>query len=232
VAGLSAIFALSASAQVQPGAPPLGARPAAPPAAAAPAPAGTSVVLIDVAYVFKNHIRFNARMNEIKREIEQYDAFVREETKKLTTKKEQLTQFQQNSVEYKRLEEEGARLSADLQIKVQQKRKEFLEQEAKLYYDTYREVEQTVAVFAQRHRISLVLRFTGDDIKPDDRASILQGVNRPVVFQQGLDITESILAMLNPPGQTVPPAGAGAPIAPSAINRPIVPQRPAGSIQR
>jgi hypothetical protein len=51
------------------------------------------------------------------------------------------------------------------------------------------------------------------------------------VFQQGLDITENILALLNPPGQTVPPAGAAAPIAPSAT-RPIVPQRPAGTINR
>jgi Skp family chaperone for outer membrane proteins len=235
VAGLSAIFALATPARAQQGVPPLGARPSAPPSAvqpAAPAPAGTSVVLIDVAYVFKNHIRFNARMNEIKREIEQYDAFVREETKKLTAKKEALVQYNQNSPEYKRLEEEGARISADLQIKVQQKRKEFLELEAKLYYDTYREVEQTVTVFAQRHRINLVLRFTGDDIKPDDRASILQGVNRPVVFQQGLDITENILALLNPPGQTVPPAGAAAPIAPSANRGPTIPQRPAGTIQR
>jgi len=238
VAGLFAvtISAVSAFAQL-PGAPaggPLVPRPAAPPAAApAPAPAGTSVVLIDVAYVFKNHVRFNAKMNEIKQAIEQYDAFVREETKKLATTKEKLAQFNQSTPEYKRLEEEGARQSSELQIKVQLKRKEFLEQEAKLYYDTYREVEQTVTVFAQRNRISLVLRFTGDEIKPDDRNSILQGVNRPVVYQQGLDITEHILSLLNPPGQTVPGPTTGGVAPGTQTARPTgptvpQPQRPAG----
>src|SRR5262245_10739092 len=113
---------------------PLPGRPAAP--SAAPAPVGTSVVVIDVAYVFKNHVRFNGRINEIKCDIEQYDAYVREETKKMTQKKEQLPQFQATSPEFKKLEEDLARTQSDLQIKVQLKRKEFLETEAKLYFDT------------------------------------------------------------------------------------------------
>ena len=93
------------------------------------------------------------------------------------------------------------------------------------------EVEQTVAVFAQRNRINLVLRFTGDEIKQDDRASILQGVNRPVVYQQGLDITDHILGLLNPPGQTTAaPAGT---VPPRTATGPTIPQaRPAGSINR
>lgn len=223
----------------QPGAPlpgrPGPALPAAGPAAT-PAPVGTSVVVIDVAFVFKNHVRFNARMNEIKRDIEQYDAFVREETQKLTKKKEQLVQYNATSVEYKKLEEDMARMQSDLQIKVQLKRKEFLETEAKLYFDTYREIEQTVAVFAQRNRISLVLRFNGDEMKSDDRASVLQGVNRAVVYQQGLDITEHVLGLLNPPGQTaVAPGAQPPPAVPPTATRPIVPggvapQRP--GIQR
>jgi hypothetical protein len=97
-------------------------------------------------------------------------------------------------------------------VKIGLKRKEFLEQEARVYYRVYREIEQSVGLFAQRNRIGLVLRFNGDEMKEDDRASVLQGVNRAVVYQQNLDVTEFILGDLNR-GTTPPPtpgAAAGA----------------------
>ena len=74
-------------------------------------------------------------------------------------------------------------------------------------------------------------------MKPDDRNSVLAGVNRAVVYQQNLDITQLILQKLNaganvpaqqptvgpgnpsgvlsqPPRNGVPPAGRGGPGAP------------------
>jgi Skp family chaperone for outer membrane proteins len=214
-----------------------GPLPAAAPAATA---SGTNIAVLDIAYIFKNHVRFNAQMNDMKRDIEAFDAYVREEQRKMQTKAEALRQFNPASAEYKKAEEELAHMQSDLQIKAGVKKKEFLEQEAKVYYNVYREVEQSVAVFAQRNRIGMVLRFTGDEMKPDDRASVLQGVNRPVVFQQNLDITEYILGDLNkgavmaaaPPaaGGAAPAAPAGQ-VPPGTPARPVVPQRPA-TIQR
>jgi Skp family chaperone for outer membrane proteins len=198
--------------------------------AAAPAPAGTSVAVIDIAYVFKNHSRFNSRMNDIKREIEQYDAFFREETRKFNAKREELTQFKPSTPEYKQKEVELAQMQSKMQVDTGLKRKEFLEQEARVYFDTYKEIEREVAVFAQRYRIGLVLRFNGDDMKPDDRASVLQGVNRAVVYHQNLDITEHILQTLNISSPAAP-TGPAAPALQTAPNRPIVPQ-PGKSIQR
>ena len=165
--------------------PPGGARPPAgpPAAAAAPAVAGTSVAVIDIAYIFKNHVRFNGQMNDMKRDIEAYDAAMRDETTKINKKQETMTAFNPNSKEFKAADEELAHLKSDFQIKVAAKRREFLEQEAKVYYGIYREIEDAVAMFAQRNRIGLVLRYTGDEMKPDDRASVLQGVNKPVVYQ-------------------------------------------------
>ncbi len=233
VAGLIVVLGLSAQ---QPGGPPPGGNRPPPTGGAAPPSLDTSVVVIDIAFIFKNHVRFNQRMNDIKRDIQQYDAYAQEEAKKLNTKGERLTQFNAGSPDYKKLEEELTRDKADLQIKAGIKRKEFLEQEAKVYYDTYREIEQTVKVFAERNRIGMVLRYSADDMKPDDRNSILQGVNKPVVFQQGRDITEYILNMLNAGSAqaarpNVPPQGA--PAAPPA-GGPIIPGAPprAGTIQR
>ena len=100
-------------------------------------------------------------------------------------------------------DEELAHLKSDFQIKVAAKRREFLEQEAKVYYNIYREVEDSVTQFALQNRIQLVLRYTSDEMKADDRSSVLQGVNKPVVFQDRLDITQHVLNKLNA-GATMP----------------------------
>jgi Skp family chaperone for outer membrane proteins len=198
VAGLWSLLAWASPLVAQ--APPIVPRPAAPgpPAAApAPAPSGTSVVVIDVAFIFKNHVRFNARMNDIKKDIEAFEGQIRKEQQDLQTRGETLKQYSPTSPEYKGLEESLAKTGSEMQVKVGLKKKDFLEREARVYYDIYKEIEQNVAVFCQQYNIGLVLRFNGDDMKPDDRASVLQGVNRAVVYQRNLDITQLILQKLN-----------------------------------
>jgi Skp family chaperone for outer membrane proteins len=223
------VLAVPAAAQAPPG---VGRGPA-PPTAAAPAPAGTSVAVIDVAHIFKNHVRFNGQMNDMKRDIEAFDASIRSEQQNFAKKRETLTSFSPTSDQYKKAEEELAHIKSDLDIKVAVKRREFLEQEAKVYYGIYREIEDAVAMFAQRNRIGLVLRYSGDEMKPDDRASVLQGVNRPVVYQDRLDITQHILNQLNA-GATMP-AGAGGVAPPASPGVGQLPQernatRPTGPI--
>lgn len=225
VASLS-IFCVTAALAQGPGA---GQRPPAAAAPAAAAPSGMNVAVIDVAKVFKSHNRFNAAMNDIKTEIEQFEALVREKQKALRTKSEGLQSFKAGSPEYRALEEELARASSDMQVEVGLKKREFLEQEARVYYRVYKEIEQEVAVMARRFRISLVLRYNGDEMKETDRPSVLQGVNRAVVFQDGLDITDPIVRVLNQGTTAVPPAGQqpttgnnpGAQLSP---NRPTVPR--------
>jgi Skp family chaperone for outer membrane proteins len=223
VAGVFSVLSLAAPAAAQ--APAGAGRPAAAPAAAAPAaPSGTNVAVIDVAFIFKNHARFNAMMNDIKKDIEGFEAYVREEQKKFNTAREALANYTPSSQEYKKKEEELALTQSKLQVDIGMKRKEFLEQEARVYFNVYKEVEASVAMFAQRYRIGLVLRFNADEMKQDDRNSVLQGVNRAVVFQQGLDITEHILRDLNA-GAATP--GAQTPAGGTAIRPgPVVPGRP------
>src|SRR5207244_4113572 len=95
---------------------------------AGPAVAGTSVAVIDVAYIFKNHVRFNAQMNDMKRDIEGFDTTMRTETQVLQQKQEKMASFLPTSAEFKKLDEELAHLKSDFQIKVQAKKREFLEQ--------------------------------------------------------------------------------------------------------
>lgn len=203
------------------------------PAAPAAAPAGTSVVVIDVAFIYKNHNRFNATMLDIKTDIEKFEAYVKKKQGDFRSLGEALGQYNAGSQEYKQKEEELARLQSDLQLEVGLKRKEFLQQEARVYYRVYKEIEQEVRTFAERNAIQLVLRYNRDEMKEDDRQSVLAGVNRAIVYQQGRDITELILGKLNA-GTEKPPTptqGGGANGSISRQTSPVIPGRP-GGVQR
>jgi hypothetical protein len=76
-------------------------------------------------------------------------------------------------------------------------RKDFLEREAKVYYQTYLEVVGTVNDYAKRQGIGLVLRFNGEPIDPNRRDDVLREINKPVVMQDNIDITGDILMLLN-----------------------------------
>ncbi|MCI0359371.1 MAG: OmpH family outer membrane protein [Planctomycetaceae bacterium] len=237
---LVTLCGLSATALGQ--APPAAARPApAAPATAGAELAGTRVAVIDIALIFKHHDRFNGQMNDIKRDIEQFEAYVRDQQKTMKSRHDELQNYNATSPEYKSREADLARTQADLQLKIGMERKNFLEREARVYYQIYKEIEASVKTFAQRARIGLVLRFNSDDMKEDDRASVLQGVNRAVVYHQGLDITAYIIEDLNrrpfnpnekPAGPGLPTVGAPAPgattqppprTATGPASRPIVP---------
>lgn len=158
---------------------------------------GTNVAVIDISLVFKNHQRFRAEMDLIKENIKQFEAEIRMLRKKLSEAAERLKQFKPDSVDHRNLEAQLAKDTSDLNVKITLKRKEFLEREARTYYNTYLELQRHITFFSQVNRIGLVLRFNSAEIDPQKRDSVLAGVNRAVVYQNQLDITSQILARIN-----------------------------------
>ena len=189
----------------------------------APAAAqASSVVVIDVSYIFKHHVRFKEAQDAMKKEVEQYEESIRVERDNITKMAEQLKAYAPESPDYTRLEESIAERTSKLQLDTARARKDFLTREAKLYYDTYQEVSNHVAKFAQENGISLVLRFSSEPIEPDDRNSVLQGINRAVVYQHQLNITNYVLQAINAPPATGPQGAAPR----SALGPQGQPQRP------
>jgi Skp family chaperone for outer membrane proteins len=164
-------------------------------------PAGSaskSVVVIDMGKVFKEHVRFKQQMDVLKKDMEAFQAFARSEDTKLRDRAEKLkSTYQKGSPEYKREEEAITRQASELQLQGATKQKDLMEREAKVYYNVYNEVATAVATFADAQRISLVLRYNSDPINPDDRNSVLAGVNNMIVFQRNLDITNIIIEEVN-----------------------------------
>ena len=90
-----------------------------------------------------------------------------------------------------------ARRFSDLKVRRELKQKEILEQEAGLYYDTYKKIVDEVTRFADSNGVTLVLRYESKPIDRDNRNEVIQGVNRRVVFQRNRDLTNFIVAEMN-----------------------------------
>lgn len=166
-----------------------------------PAPAqaqSNSVVVIDIGKVFKEHIRFKQQMDVLKKDMEAFQAYLRSEQTKLQERAEKArATYAPGSEAYKKEDEALTRQRNELQIQVATKQRDMMEREAKVYFNVYNEIAAAVASFAKDANISLVLRYNSDPINPDDRNSVLQGVNNSIIFQDRLDITNHIIKRVN-----------------------------------
>ena len=172
------------------------------------------VGVVDVSYIFENHLRFKAMMDQMKEDVKKTEELLRKEREQIGLQDEKLKQFATGSADYKNLEERIAEVKAKFNLKAAKQRKEFLEREAKIYYQTYLEVNSVVKQYSESKGLGLVLRFNGDPIDANKREDVLRAINKPVVYQGGVDITPDILASINRSGAR-PVAPTGTPVRPA-----------------
>lgn len=156
------------------------------------------VTVLDVAKVFENHAAFKANMESLKTEVTQFQKSIREKVTVLTEKRQKLAQnYKVGTPEFKQAEISLATEESNLKTKTQQTERDYMNKEAQLYYNTYLQVQSVVTTFANKNNITLVLRFDSSPIDQTNRASVSAGVNRFIVYQNSLDITDFIIKEVN-----------------------------------
>jgi Skp family chaperone for outer membrane proteins len=156
------------------------------------------VAVVDVAYIFKKHARFLQQMDMMKQKVETAEKELQRDQEDLKRMSEQLKTFAPGSPDYKKLEADMLKKQGDLNLNVSLQKKDFMEQEGKIYFNVSREIDDAVKQLATKNNIVLVLRFNGDPVDPVDRNDILRGINKPIVYYDPrMDITPYVLQDLN-----------------------------------
>lgn len=172
---------------------------------------GSQVAIVDLTYIFANHVRFKALVEDMRHDVEAAEADLKSAKEALEKSAEKIDEYNRNSPEAKALEEELAKRQADLQVQVNIQKRNFMEQEAKIYLSIYREVIDHVKFHAERNGISLVLRFNGEPLEGEDLQGVMQYINRQVVhYNRAIDITPIVLDACNAsagPARQRQPAG-------------------------
>ena len=165
------------------------------------------IAVVDISYIFKNHKRHQAAIEAMKVEMTSTEATLKADSEKIRQMEEQRNAYNTGSPEYKQLDEELARNIAEFKLKMDRLRKDFMEREAKIYYQAYLEVSDAVKTYAERNDIGLVMRFNGDKIDGTRREDVLREINKTVVFENRIDITPDILALVNRDVASTPQMG-------------------------
>ena len=162
-------------------------------------PTGHNIAVVDVSIIFKKHARFQAMVEKFKKDVQAAEAKLKTDYDQVKGLQERLKGLTPGSPDHKDMDQRIAHAAADLQIKQATQKKDLMEYEGRIYYQVYREMDDSVKRFAQKNNISLVLRYASDPVDdPIDRNEIVRGINKSVVYvDPGLDITDWILQDLN-----------------------------------
>lgn len=163
----------------------------------ASAQSANQIALLDVAKVFAEHVRFKQEMEAIKKEAEAFGQYAQGQDTRLKQLMESLEGKTPGSLDYRKIDEEMARIRSETGVQSQLKQKEFVTREAKIFHKYYTEIQQVVADYAARNRVSLVLRWDSQTVEPTNRMSVQAAVNNSVVLQRGRDITPYVLQVVN-----------------------------------
>jgi len=156
------------------------------------------VAVLDVAKVFKENQEFASKMDSIKKEADTLKAQITQQQEMIKAEAQGLAGMEVGSADRFKLEGELEQRQTALRTKARQAETQLLNREAQIYFDTYQKMQGVVESLAGQHGISLVLRFDSEQIDADNRAEVIKGVNRAVVYHRRLDLTNAVSSAMGP----------------------------------
>ena len=140
-------------------------------------PSGTSVAVIDLGEVFKKHPRLKTQLEDIKTQIDAYEAFVRQEQTKIQAWPSNSRRSRPGTPDYAD-KEKAVRQSCRPTCRFRCVRRAASSWNRKLQirYQAYQEIQQHVAKFCQTYGIQLVIRFNRNDDRSHQAARSSDGL--------------------------------------------------------
>ena len=166
-----------------------------------------TIVVLDVAKVFKENVNFNKQIEGVQAQAQKLKADVEASQQQLRENARKIDETMTANTDDRRAAE--AKLEQEmtsLRTYARQSETELMTQEAKIYYDTYLQMQNIVGATAKANNFAMVLRYDSSEINPLERTSVAGGVNRAIVWQNGSDITGHIIEQM----QVVQSADVGA----------------------
>ena len=159
---------------------------------------GGIVAVLDVAKVFKVNKDFDSQMKGIKTRAEGLKSQIQQQQEAIKSEAMEISQYEAGSADRNKMEAAVEQKQAALRTSARQAEAELLNEEAKVYYNTYNKMQQVVGDLAAKHGISLVVRFDGGSVDPASRPEVIKAVNRTVVFHRDIDLTNMVISGMGP----------------------------------
>jgi Skp family chaperone for outer membrane proteins len=159
-----------------------------------------AVALVNVDRILKDHKPLNDKLDPLKAEAKDFEGALQVRQAELEAVGNQLRQVQPGSPDQQRLQIQIVKLQTDLQRFVTTGRQNLQNKEAAVYLAFFRQLDAEISKYAKAHGLKLVLRQYETSF--DDGQSlqdVAKALNRTILYEDGLDVTDAILKALNAP---------------------------------
>jgi Skp family chaperone for outer membrane proteins len=158
---------------------------------------GGKIAVIDMSDAFKNNDSCAAQKARLQQEAVRFANYMQIRSSALEDLKSVLNALDEGTDAHENTFKQLARESAELSAEIELKNRELRRKEAMCYVQARNEIQGIVTRIARDRGIGLVIRFDRKPMEMDDRESLLRGVNRSVVFQHEIDITDDVIRQVN-----------------------------------
>jgi Skp family chaperone for outer membrane proteins len=163
----------------------------------APTAPRDGVALVDVAAVSQKCARLTQSLETLKHDYESKAASFKQEAEAGNQLTEKVRKMPAGSPERKKLEQQVLKMRADFELHGKRITDDAHESETKLYVSMFRELNDELARYAQANGIQLVLRYDVPPLDLSDPRAVLQEIQKPIVYQRGVDVTPVVLEAVN-----------------------------------
>jgi Skp family chaperone for outer membrane proteins len=172
-------------------------------AAALPAKAQDKlpVGLVNVDRILKSHKPLVAKVDPLKAEAKELEAAIQVRQAELETVAGQFRRAAPGSADQQRLQTQLAKLQTDMQQFVLGERSQLQKKELAVYLEFFRKLDAEVGKYAKQHGLKLVLRQSETSLEDNQTLpDAMKALNRTILYEEGLDITDEILKALDATG--------------------------------
>ena len=144
----------------------------------------SSIALVDVGHILKNHPTMNNEMEAIKAEMTKAQEEIETRRKSLLAETEMVQKnYDTNTADFKQKQEQLISQESKLRVDFMGKEKEFAEMQAGVIYRSYQSINKAIEVVANHYKYDLVLRYSKeqDQMDPKKPQSVNFGIQRDVL---------------------------------------------------
>jgi Skp family chaperone for outer membrane proteins len=156
------------------------------------------IALVNVDKILKSHKPLVAKVDPLKAEAKELEAAVQVRQAEIETAMGQFQRAQPGSPDQQRLQAQIRKLQTDMQQFVVTERQQLQQKEVKVYLAFFRQLDAEITKYAKANGLKLVLRQYETSLDEGQTLpEVMKALNRTILFDEGLDVTDEILKALD-----------------------------------
>jgi Skp family chaperone for outer membrane proteins len=153
--------------------------------------------LVNIEKIAQQYKPFQSQVAAMQEEAKELQSSATLKQSELEAIRNDLRKAVQGSAEFQKLQNQFLRLDRELKAFVQEGQQKFRDKELKLSLSLHREIEQVLKPYCKAKGLRLVVRTHNGSLDENQNPQqILQALNRGVLYEEGLDITDDVLKLL------------------------------------